>query len=585
MNRTRSKFIGFFIVLTVACVFQLSPLAERASNWLLDGQFAFLRSHSSESPDEEIAIVGINSATFEQFRAPVALWHPHLGAFLNAMFVAEPRVVILDVVLPDRSYNFLSAGYDKPLLSGLLKFRGRSALVLAQTVDENGRMRPLYPPLVAIAGQDSLGLALVKTESDGVVRRTASFLETDKGQFSTLLGRTLERLGLPSTSGVIDFAVGEPFSYLPFHEVLALHEAGEHKRLKQLFSGKHVFLGAVLPFADRNYVPVPLADWEPQNRLVPGVLIHAQALRSILTKGLIQPAPRFVVLPLVIVVTLIWWICGNVFWGTTISLVSIGALWGGSTWLLAAGTMVPMAGVGFAILLALVGRLGLESLAAFLDRRHLKLSFGRYVSPNVLKGILSGHIKPGVGGERRYVCVLFSDIRSFTTRSESQAPEAIITLLNDYFEEMTAAVHRYGGTIDKFIGDGLMAFFGAPNQRGNAAQDAFDAAQEMLKRLAVLNETLEARGIEPIQIGLGMDVGDVVVGHVGSQQRHEYTAIGDTVNTAARLEGLTKGLGYPVVVSARVAECLDAKIQLVDLGEQAVKGRAPVPVFGWPPRD
>jgi class 3 adenylate cyclase len=201
----------------------------------------------------------------------------------------------------------------------------------------------------------------------------------------------------------------------------------------------------------------------------------------------------------------------------------------------------------------------------------------------VLEEILSGRIKPGVGGERRHLCVLFSDIRSFTTRSETQPPEMIIKLLNDYFEEMTASVHRYGGTIDKFIGDGLMAFFGAPSPRENAVQDAFDAARDMLQRLVVLNERLQAESIEPIRIGVGLDAGEVVVGHVGSKQRHEYTVIGDTVNTASRLEGLTKELGYPVIVSAGAVDMLDNKDRLVDLGKQAVKGRAPVPVFGWSP--
>jgi class 3 adenylate cyclase len=146
---------------------------------------------------------------------------------------------------------------------------------------------------------------------------------------------------------------------------------------------------------------------------------------------------------------------------------------------------------------------------------------------------------------------------------------------------MTAAVHEHGGTVDKFIGDGLMAFFAAPAVRSNPPQDAFDAAREMVGRLVDLNARLMARGVEPIAIGIGLQHGDAVVGHVGSSSRHEYTVIGDTVNTAARLEGLTKGLGYPVVCAAEVVAALEERSGLVDLGPQEIRGRAAVPVYGW----
>jgi class 3 adenylate cyclase len=583
MKRGTSTFLGFYAVLAIACLFQLSPTAERLSNRLLDGQFNFLRAYGQKPLKDEVVIVGIDNISFELFREPLALWHRHLGAFLAAMSAAEPRVLVLDVVLPDRSYEFLALGYDKPLLAGLLALRGEGSLVLAQTVNEEGRLRRLFPPIVAMAGQDSLGLALVEPDTDSIVRRVASRLETEKGQFTTLFGRALERLGMPAASGLIDYAVGEPFAYVPLQEVLAAHDSGQQERLKEMFAGRHVFVGAVLPFSDRHRVPVPLAGWEPHNRLVPGVLVHAQALRSALAGALIQPIQTSVIFLLIVTASLLWWICGSVYRGALASLAGIGVAWGGATWLLSNGIQLPVSAIGFTIVLAFAGRLSLEGALAYLERRRLRLSFGRYVSPNVLEEILSGRIKPGVGGERRHLCVLFSDIRSFTTRSETQPPEMIIKLLNDYFEEMTASVHRYGGTIDKFIGDGLMAFFGAPSPRENAVQDAFDAARDMLQRLVVLNERLQAESIEPIRIGVGLDAGEVVVGHVGSKQRHEYTVIGDTVNTASRLEGLTKELGYPVIVSAGAVDMLDNKDRLVDLGKQAVKGRAPVPVFGWSP--
>ena len=159
---------------------------------------------------------------------------------------------------------------------------------------------------------------------------------------------------------------------------------------------------------------------------------------------------------------------------------------------------------------------------------------------------------------------------------------------------MSSVVHRHDGTVDKFIGDGLMAFFGAPNPLANPQQNALAAAQEMLHELAALNRELLAEGRTPLAIGIGLHCGEAVVGPIGSPERHAYTAIGDTVNTAARLEGLCKDLGYPVLCSAAVVQALGRPELLVPLGSQPLKGRSPIDVFGCdevilpqaaPPRD
>jgi adenylate cyclase len=209
----------------------------------------------------------------------------------------------------------------------------------------------------------------------------------------------------------------------------------------------------------------------------------------------------------------------------------------------------------------------------------LKKSFSGYVSPEVLKTIVDGELQQGMGGVSHEICVLFSDIRSFTTRSEGQEPHETISLLNRYFEEMTEAVHANSGTVDKFIGDGLMAFFGAPNQLANPSANAFSAAQEMLRRLAALNQQLAIEGIPEIKIGIGLHFGNAVIGHVGSASRHEYTAIGDVVNVSARLEGLSKSVGYTIVCSEEVHNNLEEEFDA--LGSQLIKGHTAIPVYGW----
>ena len=148
---------------------------------------------------------------------------------------------------------------------------------------------------------------------------------------------------------------------------------------------------------------------------------------------------------------------------------------------------------------------------------------------------------------------------------------------------MTDAVHLRGGTVDKFLGDGLLAVFGSPKPLPCAERSALEAAQEMLLRLTRLNSDLAARGKRPLAIGIGIQVGDVVVGHVGSKFRHEYALIGDTVNMASRVEALTETLGYPVICTEAVAAVVNFGGGLVDLGMREIRGGSTLRLFGWNP--
>jgi class 3 adenylate cyclase len=176
-------------------------------------------------------------------------------------------------------------------------------------------------------------------------------------------------------------------------------------------------------------------------------------------------------------------------------------------------------------------------------------------------------------------------VRGFTTLSEGRAPDAIIHVLNRYFDRMAPCVHARGGSVDSYIGDGLMAHFGHPGTLGNPCQAAFEAARAMLVALEGFNRELAAEGHPELHIGIGLHAGEAVVGYIGSRERHEYTAIGDTVNVASRVEGLTKEAGHPVVVTAAVVRHLDEPAELVPLGPRAIKGHTAMDVFGWSPKE
>ena len=215
------------------------------------------------------------------------------------------------------------------------------------------------------------------------------------------------------------------------------------------------------------------------------------------------------------------------------------------------------------------------------QRRFLRGALAGYVGPQIVQEVLSGRLAAGLGGRRALICVVFADIRGFTPRSESMTPEEVVDLLNLYFEEVIDCVHRHHGTIAQLMGDGLMAFFGAPNPLENPSRAAFAAAQEMFQRLEALNSRLQTDGVEPIEIGIGLNTGHAIVGHVGARTRHEYTATGDVVNVAARLEGLTKEIGYPLLCSESVKEQLGEDVGLVPLGTHKIKGHTSMIVYGW----
>lgn len=210
----------------------------------------------------------------------------------------------------------------------------------------------------------------------------------------------------------------------------------------------------------------------------------------------------------------------------------------------------------------------------------LEKTLSRYISKNVVNLILENPDDIILDGEEKSVSILFSDIRNFTTLSENMAPKDIVYMLRKYFEVMVNVVFEYEGTLDKFIGDAIMCLYGAPIYKNNHAEMAVTSALVMLRRLRVLNEELSEEGFPVLKIGIGVNSGNAIAGNIGSKERLEYTAIGDSVNIASRLEGLNKEYGTSLIISKDTYDQVKHYVVAREIDVVVLKGKEiPVRIY------
>ena len=338
-----------------------------------------------------------------------------------------------------------------------------------------------------------------------------------------------------------------------------------------LFRDKIVFVGTTAAGL-HDLFQTPFAE---QGKM-PGMQIHASLVDSILSDSFLRQAPGAWPLALLAVSSILSGLIGVYagFWWTLATTAAMGAAVAlVSHWLFRAGVWLPCLPTATGLVGAQFASVAYKYFVEDKAKRQVKALFSRYVAPAVVKELVEDPSRARLGGQRRLMTVLFSDIRGFTTLTEAGQPEQIIRQLNEYFTRMVELLFAHQGTLDKFVGDMIMGLFNAPVRDPDHADHAVRMAQAMLAELKVLNARWKQEGRPEFDIGIGINSGEMIVGNVGSERTLSYTVIGDNVNLGSRLESLNKPYRTHIIISEATRSLLKGSYPIRPLGKVRVKGK------------
>jgi adenylate cyclase len=571
--RKRTLLIAVAVVAAgVGVAAYATHLLRRSELQTVDARFS-IRGYGGAPSD--IVFVAIDPATFQELHHNFPFPRKWDAQVIDHLREAGARTIAVDMEFdhPTDSKD------DEALYEAVARAHGKTVLA-ASEISSSGETAVLFGPQAQHEAGSRIGEDHFVLDSDGSVRRFAREY-SHLGSFALvaaelMTGHRFPRSTFENGTLPIDY-VGAPetFHSISFANVL------RGKFMPADVRGKLVVVGASAPILqDLHATPT-------SNGTMPGPEVWANATSTLLQGVPLRDAPGWLNLILIVLM------------GSVVPLGSLRvrprrALLSSLALAIAFTIAVQVSFnsgliVGFvypllALALGTLGTLGVLYMSATIERARVHDLFARFVPADVVDQVVATAGEDlRLGGVQRDCTILFSDLRGFTSFSETQSPEHVIEVINYYLNEMTEAILAAGGTLISYMGDGIMAAFGAPLEQDDHADRALRAAREMLgTRLAHFNKWLSEQGHESgFAMGVGLNSGPVMAGNVGSEQRVEYTTIGDTTNTASRLEGMTKGSGHMLFVAETTRERMKAQPEsLLLVGELEVRGRVePVPVW------
>ena len=573
---SRREAVAFAAVAAVAAAIGIGCYAGGLLHGLelgsVDTRFS-VRGDQEVPP--QVAVVGIDDNTFNELQLQWPFPRRLHAKLIDRLVEDGAKVIAYDIQFTTPSVP----REDNELIEAV---QGAGNVVLATSeVSPQGKYAIFGGPAVLRRIGARAGNTLYIPDSDGSVRHFPYALQNLESfavaAAETANGEFIEDDGFDAEGGAwIDYA-GPPKTIPTYSFVDVLHGRVNPNLLK----GKVVVVGATAPVL-QDVKQTPFGGV-----LMPGAEVQANEIATVLDGVPLRSAPGWLNILLIILLAAVGPITGYFMRPVMAFIVSLGAalIFASAAQLafnsgLILAFVIPL----LALVVGAIGTLAVHYLLAAFERQRVRFTFSRFVPEDVVDQVLSdGEGDLQLGGVRRESTVLFSDLRGFTSYSESREPAEVVEVLNVYLGEMTDAIMDHGGTLVSYIGDGIMAVFGAPLEQDDHADRAIAAAREMLEvRLPAFCKWMQSWGHgEGFQMGIGLNSGEVMSGQVGSERRREYTTIGDTTNTASRLEGMTKGTEHSVFIADSTKQArMNSDPELISVGELEVRGRE-MPLQVW----
>ncbi|MFH1364968.1 MAG: adenylate/guanylate cyclase domain-containing protein, partial [archaeon] len=542
----KKSFLIYFLILLVFSFLIFVNSFSHVKNVLSDNL------HGGNKPLENIVIIKIDDESINK----IGRWPWDRNVFSEILLkTKDARVIGIDVSFFEKSIN--DSSLNKTL-------RSMNNVVLASEMVDGKLFKPIF--------ETNTGYTNLLSSRDGVLRNVEVGISSENLPFAfEIYKKYSEKENFEKGIYTINF-VSKPNSFSSIGAYEALNGNFD-------FKGKIVLIGATAPDLHDNYF-VPTSE----GTAMPGVEIHANILQNIFLNNFVKKQNNFSIfffiflfsftgffffskikiyylVPLIILIILIYAGLGIFIFNNYNYLVDF---------FFFPVSLFIFTGSGVA----------LNYLEEKKHSAYLTGAFGKYISKDLLNEIVNRKQELKLGGEKRKVTIFFSDIRGFTSISEKLSPEGLVNLLNEYLTEMTKIILENKGTVDKFIGDAIMALWNAPLTQQEHAKLACKAAIEQIKKLEFLRNSWKEKDFPVVEIGCGINTGDAIIGNMGSEERFDYTAMGDAVNIASRLEGLTKQYGVKIIISKETKDLVGNEFNFRLLDKVKVKGKKnPVEIY------
>lgn len=595
----------FLIILVIALILMIFEVAANFPNTTtpierleLTASDTSFRLRGDSLPNENIIIAAIDDQSLKWVGERWPWPRSVVAEIVNWLNDAGAKVIGLDIFLFDESAD---PAEDQALVEAMANANAVVTVNQIYTSQSENTISVTnnVPEEIFLDELDGFGITEIERDDDAIVRGISAFKSHhDQIYFNWSFEIVESYLGIAPPSNVslasltfngkevplnqrgkmlVNFA--GPAQTYPTYPA-AFIPLGDFDKEKDLFKDKIVLIGASSETLQDLY-PTPFSATD----LTPGVEVIANAVATILSGEYFRVAPPWVNLILILIAGLIAWYITKIPRPT----LAIALMFGGiilyfilrNLFFFQTGWQLAIVSPSLTLFLGVVIPTLEQAVTQEAEKRRVRGMFSRFISPEMVNQLLDTQDITSLN-KRTELTILFSDIRGFTSISERLAPEEVVGLLNPYLQVMSSVIHKHGGTVDKYEGDAIVAFFGEPIPHPDHAVRAARASLEMRQELKKLTHQWQAEGrfTDIFEMGIGLNTGEVFVGLLGSEQRVNYTVIGDTANLAARLQDQTKELGYPVLLSEATYKQIKDVFTAYFVTERVLKGKSePVRIY------